>query len=99
MSEQDWMERAQSAEGQIETIRQATTAAIERVKIFKGNFGVREKRDGSIDVDFEKFAEGLGLEGCLQLRQVIDDMYRISGSSAKGDKPHIKLVAGGTGEG
>ena len=91
MMEDMWMQRAQDAEARLATIEAAYRPAIERVKAFKLNFGVQERNDGTIDIDFHKFAEGLGLESALALRVVIDEQYSISGEPGK--KPHLKLVA------
>ena len=86
-----WMERAQTAEAIIITQKESLGAAIERVKDFKKNFGIREKQDGSIEIDFDKFAQNLGVESCLELRKVIDEIYEVSGSAGK--KPRLKLHA------
>jgi len=85
-----WMERAQTAEALLITQKESMGAAIERVKDFKKNFGIREKQDGSIEIDFDKFATNLGIESCLELRKVIDDTYQLSGKA--GTKPRMKLV-------
>ena len=53
MSESVWIERAQSAEARLNTLKQAYEPALERVRNFKANFGIRERDDGSIDVDFD----------------------------------------------
>lgn len=90
MDEAQWRERAQSAESRIETMRQAHESAVERIKVFKSNFGIKERSDGTIDIDFEKFVENLGVENSLLLRKVIDETYQISGEPGK--KPHVKLV-------
>lgn len=91
MSEEVWMERAQSAEAKLSTQRQAHESAIERIKVFKANFGVKERSDGSIVIDFEKLVERLGAEGCLELRRVIDQKWNISG--APGEKPKMRVKA------
>ena len=91
MSEQDWIERAQRAEALLVTQKESLGAAIDRVKDFKKNFGVREKQDGSIDIDFDKFAKNISLEASLELRKIIDAMYHISGNA--GEKPRVKLNA------
>lgn len=89
MSEAEWRERAETAEAKLSTQEQAFHMAIDRVKQFKGNLGVRERDNGEIVVDFDKFAEGIGIEGALQLRKIIDERYQISGNP--GDKPHLRL--------
>jgi hypothetical protein len=86
-----WREQAQSLAAQITTLKDAYGPAIDRVKQFKANFGVKERSDGQIDVDFEKFAEAIGIEGALELRKVIDEKYGISGEP--GEKPHVRVSA------
>ena len=86
-----WIERAQSAEAKIQTLKDAYEPAIERIKEFKANFGIKETSDGSIVIDFEKFAKALGAAQSLELRVVIDEVHNISGAS--GEKPRMKAVA------
>ena len=86
-----WIERAQSAEAKLATQKQAFEAAIDRIKDFKTNFGIREKSNGEIDIDFDKFVDRLGIEGWIELRKVGDEKYRISG--VPGEKPHVRLTA------
>lgn len=81
MSESHWIERAQSAEAKLKTLRESYEPAIERVKNFKANFGVREKSNGEIVIDFPKFVERLGPEAAAQLKSVIDEQY------GKSEKP------------
>ena len=75
MSENMWMDRAQSAEAKLNTLRQAQGAAMDRVKDFKTNFGIRERDNGEIVIDFSKFVERLGAESSLELRKIIDEKY------------------------
>lgn len=99
--ESHWIERAQSAEARLQTLRANQEATLGRVQQFKTNFGIRERSDGVIDIDFDKFAAGLGAESCLELRRIIDEMYHISGEVDK--KPRIRkrlpkhVSANGTG--
>ena len=86
-----WVNRAQSAEAKLATLKANIDPVIDRVKQFKANFGVREKSDGTIEIDFEKMVDRLGPEACLELRSVIDDKYGISG--AAGEKPRIRVRA------
>jgi hypothetical protein len=92
MDESFWVDRAQSAEAKIKTLEEAFKPAIERVKAFKANFGVREDSGGGITIDFDKFVENLGPDGALELRKVIDEKYQISGEP--GEKPRMRLVSG-----
>jgi len=75
MSESVWIERAQSAEARLNTLKQAYEPALERIRNFKTNFGIREKDDGSIDIDFDKFIENLGQENALILKSIIQKKY------------------------
>lgn len=92
MNDSGWIDRAQSAEAQMATMREAYLPALDRVKQFKTNFGIRERSDGEISIDFDKFADRLGREGALELRAIIDQRYQVTG--AAGEKPHIKLSNG-----
>ena len=78
MSEDMWMDRAQTAEAQLKTLREAQGAAIERVKDFKANFGIKERSNGEIVIDFPKFVERLGHDGVAELRKVIDEKYPVA---------------------
>ena len=89
--EQFWINRAQTAEAKFATLKESIDPVIERIKQFKANFGVREKSDGSIDIDFEKMVDRLGPESCLELRSIIDLQHGISG--APGEKPRIRVRA------
>ena len=86
-----WMERAQSAEAKLATLKQAYEPAIERVKQFKANFGIRERDNGELVIDYAKFVERLGMTGALELRAVIDEKYNVTGTPGK--KPHIGVRA------
>ena len=75
MSEDMWMSRAQTAEAKLKTMREAQGAAIDRVRDFKANFGIRERDNGEIIIDFQKFVERLGEDSASELRKVIDEKY------------------------
>lgn len=75
MSEDIWIERAQSAEVKLATLKQAYEPALQRVRDFKANFGIKERDNGEIDIDFEKLVENLGEEGAFALRDVINEQY------------------------
>ena len=85
-----WIDRAQSAEVRIKTLEDAYKPALEKVKIFKANFGIRETSNGQIIIDFDKFVDRLGLESAMELRKVIDEKYMVSGNP--GEKPRLKVV-------
>jgi hypothetical protein len=72
-----WVNRAQTAEAQLKTLREAQGAAIERIKDFKTNFGIKERSNGEIVIDFPKFVERLGLDGAAELRKFIDEKYPV----------------------
>lgn len=84
-----WVERAQSAEARLLTLKESIEPTLERVKQFKTNFGIRESTDGTISIDFDKFVDRLGVEQCLQLRAIIDEKYKIRGEA--GEKPRIRV--------
>jgi len=86
-----WIARAQSAEARLATLKEAYEPALERVKAFKANFGVKERADGTIVIDYEKLVAAIGPEGALELRAVIDETYSIKG--AAGEKPRMRVVA------
>lgn len=90
MSEQMWIERAQTAEAQLASLKNSFEPALERVQMFKKNFGVRERSNGEIDIDFDILVDRIGPEGALELRAIIDEKYLISG--APGEKPRLRVV-------
>lgn len=83
-----WIERAQSAEAKLKTLKEAYEPAIDRIKTFKSNFGIRERDNGEIHIDFEKFVDRLGLEQALTLRKLIDERYQVKGEA--GEKPRVR---------
>ena len=89
--DQFWITRAQSAEAKLATLKESIDPVLARIKQFKENFGVRERSDGSIVIDFEKMVDKLGPAACLELRTIIDDKYDISG--AAGEKPRMRVRA------
>lgn len=90
--EEYWRDQAQSLAAQMATLKDAMGPALDRVKQFKANFGVRERSNGEIVVDYDKFAERIGIEGALELRAIIDEKYGISGKP--GEKPHVRVASG-----
>ena len=75
MSEDVWIERAQNAEAKLATLKQAHEPMLERIRAFKANFGIRERSNGEIDIDFDKFAENLGKENAIVLKDIISKRY------------------------
>lgn len=89
--ESHWIDRAQSAEARLITLKEAYEPALERIKEFKKNFGVREASDGRLLVDYDRFADAIGPDGALELRAIIDQKFSIAG--APGTKPRIRVPA------
>ena len=75
MSESMWIERAQSAEAKLKTLKDAFEPALERVKTFKANFGIKERDNGQISIDFVKFVKNLGQDAAMELMVVIEEEY------------------------
>lgn len=75
MSSDHWIERAQSAEAQLQTMRQSKDAALNRIRDFKTNFGLRELDTGQIVIEYDKFVASLGKDNALELRVIIDEQY------------------------
>ncbi len=71
------LNRAETAEAKLGTLKANIDALKDRVQQFKANFGVREKSDGSIDIDFEKMIDRLGSEASLELKSIIEDKYSV----------------------
>ncbi len=89
MDDSQLLERAQSAEARFNSLHDEMENMKLRIQDFKKNFGIKEKQGGLIQIDYKKFAENLGMEQALELRSVIDDVYRISG--AAGEKPKVRV--------
>ena len=89
MDDSQLLERAQSAEARFNSLHDEMENMKLRIQDFKRNFGVKEKQGGLIQIDYKKFAENLGMEQALELRAVIDEVYRISGSA--GEKPKVRV--------
>lgn len=86
-----WVERAQSAEARFKTLHDQMERIQQESRAVLETFAARKKSDGSYQIDFERFAEQIGLDGAMELRQIIDQRYQVSGSP--GEKPRIKLSA------
>lgn len=72
-------------------LQENNKAVVDRYRDFKTNFGIREKQGGVIQIDYEKFVDALGLEGCLELVKVIYEIHKLKGGP--GEKPRMKVVA------
>jgi len=90
MDEQYLLNRAQTAEAQLATLKEAYQPALERVKAFKANFGVKERSNGNLDIDYDKFLNALGVAGFLELRKLGDEKFKVSGNA--GEKPHLRVA-------
>jgi hypothetical protein len=77
MSADFWQDRAQTAEAVNITLKEASAAALGRIKEFKANFGIREKQGGIIEIDFDKFVTNIGAASALELKKVIEDTYKV----------------------
>jgi hypothetical protein len=89
--EGDLLDQVNSLRVQLATAKQQYEPIVERVQQFKANFGVKERQNGEIVIDFEKMVERLGPVACLELRAVIDERWRITGEA--GQKPRIRVAA------
>lgn len=92
--EQFWIDKAQTAEAQIATMRDQVEPLREKCRHIKETFGARERSDGSFDIDYQAFVDNLGMEAALEVRKIIDETYNVSG--APGEKPKVKGVQAAT---
>lgn len=72
---------------QVTAAQQQYQVILERYQEFKTNFGVKERRDGSITIDYDKFVERLGKEGWAELRRIGDEKH---GAGAAGEAMGLK---------
>ncbi|MCR4295388.1 MAG: hypothetical protein NUW21_07620 [Elusimicrobia bacterium] len=84
-------EQVKSLQAQLTTAKAQYEPILERYQNFKTNMGVKEKADGSLVIDYEKFAERLGAQCWLELRKVGDEIHRVTG--ANGEKPRVRVAA------
>ena len=84
MNESDW-------EIKYRTLSQANRAVIDRIREFKSNVGARERSDGTIEIDYDKFLSHIGVEGWLELRRLGDEKFRVSG--IVGEKPKVRVAS------
>jgi len=91
MDESHWISRAQAAEAQLKTLKAAQEPVLERIRNFKANFGLRERSDGAIVINYEHFVQALGAAAALELRAEIDKHYGITGEPGK--KPRMRVQA------
>jgi len=75
MSEQMWMERAQSAEAKLSTMKEQQDRLKEDAQFILTTFGARKKSDGSFDINYQKFVDILGSEQALEVKKMIEVTY------------------------
>jgi hypothetical protein len=91
MSDDIWIERAQSYEAKYKTAQGQIDRLKEDARFVLDTFGARKKSDGTFDINFDQFVERLGPEQALAVRGMIDQRYGISGDP--GEKPKIRIKA------
>ena len=91
MSDDPWIERAQSAEARLVTCQQNIERVKEKYRGLLETLAAKERSDGTVVIDFEALAERLSLEHALELRAAIDAKHRIKGEP--GSKPRITVSA------
>lgn len=89
--ENSLIEQNNTLRTRIATLEQQIEPMKERVRAVCETLAARQKSDGSFDIDFDKLADRLGLEGALELRAAIDGRWKISG--AAGEKPRVRVTA------
>ena len=91
MGESELLHRAQTAEAKYNTLMQSVEPMKQKIQNFKMEWGINERGNGAWQINFDKFAENLGIEQALELRAIIDEKYGISG--AAGEKPKVRVPA------
>lgn len=84
-----WRERAETAEAQITTAKEATENVRAKMRSFSETFGIKGTMSGDLRINFDKLVEVIGVEQALELRKIIDEKYHIRG--APGEKPKITV--------
>ena len=84
--ENHWRERAESAETKFNTLKQSIELTKERIQNFKANFGIKERSNGEIVIDYQKFVGRLGFESALELHGIIEECYPTK------KKPRMKVL-------
>jgi hypothetical protein len=91
MDESQWIEKAQSLEARIGTMKEQIDPLKEKIRAIKEMLCAREVSGGGIEIDFDALVDKLGLESCMELRKAIDERWRVSGEA--GEKPRIRVAA------
>lgn len=86
-----WIERAQSAEATVSTLKEQIEPLKAKVRDARAALCAREIAGGGFEIDFDALVDKLGLENSMELRKAIDDRWKISG--AAGEKPRIRVQA------
>jgi len=75
MSEVVWMERAQSCEARLSTMKDQQDRLKEDAQYILETFGARKKQDGSFDINYQKFVDMLGPEQAKAVSGMIEMTY------------------------
>lgn len=75
-----WIEKAQSAEAQLNQLRGQIEPMKEKIRHIKESLCAKEKADGTFSIDFVKLVEKLGPEAAMELRAIVDERYGGGGS-------------------
>jgi len=84
-----WRERANAAEALVQTVNEGNARLQEQLRGFMEEFGLKNVQNGKMRVNYDRLAEGIGIEGALELRAIIDNKYSITGKP--GEKPKVRM--------
>ena len=68
-------DKVSSLQAQLAACKSQIEPVLERYQSFKANFGIKEKSNGTMTIDFSKMVSRLGPEQSAVLRAVIDEKY------------------------
>ena len=68
-------DKVSSLQAQLAACKSQIEPVLERYQSFKANFGIKEKSNGTMTIDFEKMVARLGPEQSAVLRAVIDEKH------------------------
>jgi len=71
-----WIERAQTAEASLASLKAGIDDIRADARCILETFCARKNKDGSFDIDFEKFIKSIGEESSLSLGEIINDRYK-----------------------
>ncbi len=66
-----WIERAQTGEATLATVRQGAEHAKEELRLIKDTFGIRGN-SMEYRIDFDALVKSLGPDQCAELKSIID---------------------------